>query len=147
MSTSTEARELTKAGFNNSVNRLPDDVDGKWPEAPVEFVVTGARPLVRLHCEDFAGNLKLPWFGGTRPATDYFASDLSIYMLVVSRMTTGINHVYLCDERAMGRNCDALCSLRFLYHIRLCVEALNNNKVISLPDTLYLITDNCVGQN
>lgn len=133
--------------FYNSVNRLPDDVDGKWPEAPVESIVTGARPLVRLQCEDFAGNLQLPWFGLHRPATDYYSSDLSIYMFVISHMTTGINHVYLYDERIMGKNCDALCSLRFLYHMRLYVEARKDNKIMSQPNTLYLIMDNCVGQN
>ena len=107
----------------------------------------GGKPIVRIQCEDYGGNFCLPWYGSKRPCVDYYLSNLSIYMFVISNLTNGINSVYLYDERAMGKNADAMCSLRFIYHLRTYVEAKENNTVSSFPETLYIVMDNCVGQN
>jgi hypothetical protein len=55
--------------------------------------------------------------------------------------------VYLQDERAMGKGCDALCTLRWLYHFRLYKASQAAGRLAESPDTLYIIMDNCVGQN
>jgi hypothetical protein len=87
-------------------------------------------------CEDYGGNLCMPWYGEDRPGVDYYASNLSIYMFVISNLTSGKNYVYLYDERAMGKNADALCTLRFNYHMRNYEEARAANRLSSEPDTL-----------
>ena len=64
---------------------------------------------------------------------------------MISCLCTGQNKVYLYDERSMGKDCDALCSLRWLYHTEL--YAARNSSSMAAPETLYIIMDNCVGQN
>ena len=68
-------------------------------------------------------------------------------MFVISNLTNGKNHVYLYDERAMGKNADALCTVRFIYNMRMHEKARAAKRLLSEPDTLYIIMDNCVGQN
>ena len=63
----------------------------------------------------------------------------------MSDLQTGLNHVFLSDERAMGKDCDALSSLRWAYHLRLFIASRDVGKLADAPDTLYLIMDNCVG--
>ena len=66
---------------------------------------------------------------------------------IISDLTTGLNKVFIYDERAMGKGCDALCSLRWLYHVRLYIASRDSGMLSDFPDTLYIIMDNCVGQN
>ena len=47
----------------------------------------------------------------------------------------------------MGKNGDAMCSLRFIYLLRLYIQASTSSTLSTFPDTLYIIMDNCVGQN
>jgi hypothetical protein len=47
----------------------------------------------------------------------------------------------------MGKGCDALCSLRWLCHFRLYKSSQAAGRLAESPDTLYIIMDNCVGQN
>lgn len=136
--------------FEESVDRLPECVDDVFPDQcqlKIGGPNEGGKPIVRLQCEDYGGNFCLPWYGSQRPCIDYYLTNLTMYMFVISNLTTGINSVYLYDERAMGKNADALCSLRFVYHMRLFVEARVSKTLLSSPDTLYIVMDNCVGQN
>ena len=99
---------------------------------------------VLLQCEDYAGNLVSPLFELERPSKDYYASNLNLYIFVITNMTTGKNYVYLYDERAQGKNAEALCNLRIRYHIKILNENyIGKNKPI--PRTFYSIMDNCVG--
>jgi hypothetical protein len=135
--------------FNQSVSRLPESIEDQIENISLneDSELSTKNPIVLLQAEDFGGNLVLPWFGSTRPSKDYFTSNLNMYFFVITNLSTGINHEYLYDERAMGKDCDALCSLRFLYHFRQFVEARAQTQISSSPDTLYIIMDNCVGQN
>jgi putative component of toxin-antitoxin plasmid stabilization module len=127
--------------LTDAVENLPDTVEEDFVGGKDELSL----PNVRLQCEDFGGNLVLPYFGRTRPGRDFYVSNLSIHNFVISCLSTGQNKVYLYDERSMGKDCDALCSLRWLYHIELYAAAKLSARVA--PDTLYIIMDNCVGQN
>lgn len=124
---------------------LPESADATLIE---DNSASGGRvPTVRLQCEDFGGNFVLPYFGKTRPGRDYYVSNLTIHNFIISDLQTGQNRVFLYDERAMGKGCDALCSLRWMYHLQLHIKAREAGQLSELPDTLYLIMDNCVGQN
>ena len=139
---------LKKADGGIELQHLADAVEN-LPDTVEEDFVGGTdetrSPNVRLQCEDFRGNLVLPYFGRTRPGRDFYVSNLSVHNFVISCLSTGQNKVYLYDERSMGKDCDALCSLRWLYHIELYAAAKLSSTVA--PDTLYIIMDNCVGQN
>jgi hypothetical protein len=131
--------------FDGAVDNLPEYVDEALGAPFVDDMTSS--PRVRLQCEDFGGNLTLPHYGRNRPGRDYYISNLSIYNFIISDLTTGKNKVYLYDERAMGKGCDALCSLRWLYHFRLYKVSQAAGKLAETPNTLYIIMDNCVGQN
>jgi hypothetical protein len=134
--------------FEDAVDSLPESNEEDLSKIPQYLkVVTTWSPNVRLQCEDYGGNLFLPHFGRKRPGRDFYVSNLSFHIFIISNMSTGINYVYLYDERAMGKGCDALCSLRWLYHMRLHEERRLLSSSVSNPDTLYLVMDNCVGQN
>ena len=131
--------------FCEAVNSLPDSIEDEFSKMSLEDDTHSLR--VRLQCEDYGGNLSLPHYGRNRPGRDYYLSNLSIMNFIISDLTTGRNKVLLYDERAMGKGCDALCSLRWLYHFRIYVRNRDEGKLSESPDTLYLIMDNCVGQN
>jgi hypothetical protein len=71
--------------------------------------------------------------------------DLNLYLFIVSNITSGVNHVYTYDERVMGKDCDALCALRFLHHFAKYKKARESGN--KMEDVLFLVLDNCVGQN
>jgi hypothetical protein len=108
--------------FKKSLDRMPECIDSAFPEQSVVSAFgpdQRGKPTVRIQCDDYGGNFCLPWYGARRPCIDYYFSNLAIYMFVISNLTSGINSVYLYDERAMGKNADAMRSLRFIYHLRL----------------------------
>ena len=91
----------------------------------------------------------LPWFGIRRPGLDYYLSNLNIYAFVMSNVTRfGTKHqLYIYDERAAGKDGDALCSLRFDYYMREYIQQRDNNELEKRARYLFVILDNCVGQN
>lgn len=136
---------IESAIFDDAVDSLPDFLEDEFRKMSLHESTHS--PRVRLQCEDFGGNLTLPHYGRLRPGRDYYVSNLSIMNFIISDLTTGFNKVFLYDERAMGKGCDALCSLRWLYHFRLYIQCRDSGKLSEFPDTLYIIMDNCVGQN
>jgi hypothetical protein len=98
--------------FKDAVEKMPECVDDVFPLDNIVSLVgpdQAGKPTVRLLCEDYGGNFCLPWFGARRPGIDYYLSNLAIYMFVIFNLTSGINSIYLCDERAKGKNGDAMC--------------------------------------
>ena len=96
--------------FCKAVDSLPDSIEDEFSKISLEDDTHSLR--VRLQCEDYGGNLSLPHYDRNRPGRDYYLSNLSIMNFIISDLTTGRNKVFLYDERAMGKGCDALCSLR-----------------------------------
>lgn len=141
----TSINSPDSAVFDDAVDSLPDSLDDDFRKMSLED--DSHSPNVRLQCEDYGGNLTLPHYGRLRPGRDYYVSNLSVMNFIISDLTTGYNHVLLYDERAMGKGCDALCSLRWMYHFKLYINSRDSGKISEFPDTLYLIMDNCVGQN
>ena len=109
--------------------------DNKWQPSKVE--------KVQLVCEDFAGNFTSPWYGRVRPGADYYASKLAMYCFIIADISRNINYVKLYDERAMGKDANALCSLRFVHHL----TQYNSTPMDSRPTILFQVLDNNVGQN
>jgi hypothetical protein len=122
-----------------NIDLIPEKVENIIdPESIVDIT------NVLLQCEDYAGNLVSPLFELERPSKDYYAANLNLYVFFITNMTTGQNYVYLYDERAQGKNAEALCNLRIRYHIKILNENYTGkNKLI--PRILYTIMDNCVG--
>lgn len=57
------------------------------------------------------------------------------------------HHLMLYDERAAGKDADALCSLRFHHYMKPYFEQRDLKLLALRPKYLFLILDNCVGQN
>jgi len=131
---------LVKDQFIKSLELYSDHVDDPLPK--MEF---GDVPNILLQAEDFGGNLCMPHYGSERPSADYYLSNLNVYMFIICSLSTNLNYIFLYDERAQGKDGNALCSLRFYYHLNLYQSLISSKK--SMPKTLYLVLDNCVGQN
>ena len=119
------------------MDSLPDSLDGEFLKMSLEDDTHS--PNVRLQCEDYGCNLTLPHYGRLRPGRDDYVLNLSIMNFIISDLTTGYDHVFLYDERAMGKGCDALCSLRCMYHFKLYINSRDSGKISEFPDTLCLI--------
>ena len=93
-----------------------DEEDAAATAIPEDGGMDKDEPLL-LVAEDYGQGIALPWFGFRRPGSDYFQSNLMLNMFVVADISKGENNVILYDERLMGKNADALCSLRMAFHI------------------------------
>ncbi|ETM36273.1 hypothetical protein L914_16999, partial [Phytophthora nicotianae] len=80
-----------------------------------------------IQAEDFGGGISMPHYGHIRPSVDYFNSNLILQNFVVADIDNNINHVYFYDERAQGKDADALCSLRLNYHLAKLLGNLHSN--------------------
>jgi hypothetical protein len=70
-------------------------------------------------------------------------------MFVMSKVTRygTLHNLYIYDKRASGKDGDALCSLRFNNYMMEYISQRNNNELKKRPRFLFIILDNCVGQN
>jgi hypothetical protein len=100
---------------------------------------------IQIQIEDFGGSFTMPHYGHSRPSIDYFNSNLMVLNSVVVDLTNNNIIVFFYDERAQGKDVDALCSLRFTYHLEKFKTLLSCK--ITMPETLLVILDNCVNQN
>lgn len=121
---------------------VPDVLDCESPD-PEKEVCDSTRGVL-LQAEDFGGVIPLPFYGFQRPSADYFNSNLLLQNFVQCDITSGINHVYIYDEREQSKGADAMCSLRMRQHLRLHKERTKRKVIPTLCATLM---DNCVGQN
>jgi len=105
--------------------------------------------IVEVESHDYGGSLILPWFGLRKPSTAYYTSNLNIYPFIISQITRfGAQHkLLLYDERASGKDADSLCSLRFQHYINMYIQDRDLKKLHLRPKFLFVILDNCVGQN
>ena len=67
-----------------------------------------------------------------------------IHQFIISEISHIISHVYLYDERDLGKGADQLCEIRVKYHLALN-DKINEAKV-SAKLSMSLL-DNCVGEN
>lgn len=98
---------------------------------------------VWIQCQDFGGNFPLPMYAARRPSGDYFLSNLNLYNFMTSDLSRNVNFITAYDERGMGKDGDAMCSLRLKFYL----ESFSVVQPQNRPDILFLILDNCVGQN
>jgi hypothetical protein len=87
----------------------------------------------------------MPHYRHLRPSVDYFKFNLMVSNFVVADLTSTNSNVFFYDERAQGKDVDALCSLQFTYHLKK-FKMLLNHKII-MPKILLIILNNYVGQN
>ena len=134
--------ESGRVSLNKSVDRIPLFSDEPITESTEESL---ASSKVWLMCQDFAGNFPLPFYGAERPGKDYYLSNLATYVFVASDLSRNRNNIYIYDERGMGKDGNAMCSLR----LKLFLDSINQTKDQSRqrPKVLMIILDNCVGQN
>ena len=66
-----------------------------------------------------------------------------MYCFIIADISRNINYVKLYDERAMGKDANALCSLRFVHHL----TQFNRTSIDGRPTILFEVLDNNVGQN
>ena len=87
----------------------------------------------------------MPHYGIVRPQQDYFNSNLTVNLYVQDDISRNENKVTLYNERTMGKDKDALCSLRLKYHMESMKRCQEEGRV--QPHVYISIRDNCVGQN
>jgi hypothetical protein len=122
---------------------LSENDDSGGDERAHPTAGTGAR--VQIQPEDYGGGISMPYYGHSRPSADYFKSNLIIQNFVVADISHGINNVFFYDERGQGKNADALCSLRLLYHLKtIQIDACRG---VQPAEISFSLLDNCVGQN
>lgn len=109
-------------------------------EIPADPPTEGSTSKVRVIYEDFGGSVALPHYGFSRPSVDYYQSNLILNNYVIADATAGRSRILAYDERAQGKDGDAMCSLRMYYHLK-------NQTYSGGVHTLVNARDNCVGQN
>ncbi|XP_078732831.1 uncharacterized protein LOC144947479 isoform X1 [Lampetra fluviatilis] len=127
---------------NIPVTVIPDHYDDAEPDFVDSAHESSHLPTIQIQIEEFGGSFAMPHYGHMRPSADYFDSNLMLQNFVLADITSGINNVIFYDERAQGKDADTLCSLRFVYHMRLLAKNPG-----AMSKTLVVILDNCVGQN
>ena len=134
---------VTGETLHGTFDRLMQvSVDENPPTADPPIVVGQTMEMV---CEDFAGNLHTPWYGNLRPCSDYYASKLKLIVFVIVCISENRNYVFLWDERGMGKDMDAMCSVRFVHMLR--QRNILRTRPADLPTMRFQVMDNCVGQN
>ena len=129
--------------IDRAVSRFPIFVDDPWNNDDVDSL-EGAQ--VWLQCHDYAGNFTMPSYGHKRPSKDYFLMNLNTFNFVIADQSRNMNFLYNYDERGMGKDGNALCSLRFLFYVK-STQDLNKEGIKVKPKILFITLDNCVGQN
>lgn len=115
-------------------------LEGASIEAVATAQATPRSPRIQMQIEEYGGSFALPHYGYERPSADYFQSNLMMQNFIIADLTSGVDRVVLYDERGQGKGADALCSLRLRHHLVLA-------KQDSPPEILFMVLDNCVGQN
>jgi hypothetical protein len=110
-----------------------------------DMTLSTITPQIQIQIKDFDGCFAMLHYGHSRPSTDYFNSNLMVLNFVVVNLISNNNDVFFYDERAQGKDVNALCSLQFTYHLEKFKMLLSCK--IAMPKFLLVIFDNCVNQN
>jgi hypothetical protein len=102
-------------------------------------------PQIQIQIKDFGGSFAMSHYGHLCPSVDYFNSNLMVSNLVVANLISNSSDVFFYDERTQRKDVDALCSLRFNYHLEK-FKTMLSRKIVMLK-TLFVIFDSYVGQN
>ena len=97
--------------------------------------------LVTVQLEDMGGGLPMPFYGFTRPSSDYYNSNLMQISFITADVSANTNYIKIYDERTAVKGADALCSLRMRYYL------MKQNSAEPKPEISLSVCDNCVGQN
>ena len=122
---------------------IPDHYDDDRGEAVPNS--EDASPTIQVQIEEFGRSFAMPHYGHSRPSADYLHSNIMVSNFVVADITSDCGDVIFYDERAQWKDVDALCSLRFMYHVNK-FKAFRQ-RVQTPPKILVVLLDNCVGQN
>lgn len=94
---------------------IPDHLPEEDADVPARTAESDEEQSLLLIAEDYGQGIALPWFGRRRPGSDYFQSNLMLHMFVVADISKHEHNVFIYDERLMGKDADALCSLRMAF--------------------------------
>ena len=100
--------------------------------------------LALVSAEDYGQSGSFPSYRKERPLSNYFNSYLNWHNFVISDILRSENNVYLYEERTMGKDKNALCSLRICFLINNLHRCLREK--ITLPSVYISVRDNCVRQ-
>jgi len=123
---------------------IPDHYDDKCCDDDVgdnDITLLTITPQIHIYIKNFGGNFAMPHYGHSRPLADYFNFNFMVSNFVVADLINNNSNVFFYDERAQGKDADALCSLRFTYHLEKFKMLLSHK--ITMSKTLLVIFDNC----
>ena len=144
----SEIDELLGLNVNN--NNEDEDEENNLPTPPPQptpppAALDDSQYMALVTAEDYGMSGSFPHYGQIRPQSDYFNSNLNWHNFVMSDISRSENNIFLYDERTMGKDKQALCSLRLNFHIENLRRCERENK--RHPEIFISIWDNCVGQN
>ena len=128
------------------VARLPDEYDSTEVGPSPSIAVTPLKK-VRLLLEDFAGNFPIPSHGKREPGSEYYLSKLAQYAFISSDIGENSNILLMYDQRAGGKGCNAMLSLRLFLELKNLEKHRSAGTLSDRPQELISVRDNCVGQN
>ncbi|CAK9881364.1 unnamed protein product [Sphagnum jensenii] len=126
---------------------IPDNYndDRAHDAGDINMTSTTAAPTIRIQIDDFGGRFSMTHYGHSQPLADYFNSNLMVSNFVVVDLTNGNTDVFFYDEQMQGKDVDALCSLRFMYHSNKFKTMFERKQ--ATPKILVVILNNCIGQD
>jgi hypothetical protein len=147
---STFVKEFVKQHVHDqSVPRtiIPDnyDDDRAHDAGDIDMTSTTMAPTIQIQIKDFGGSFAMPHYAHSQPSVDYFNSNLMVLNFIVVDFTNNSADVLFYDERAQGKDADALCNLQFTYHSNKFKTMLECKQ--AMPKILVVILDNYIEQN
>ena len=106
-------------------------------EEPPEVSSYAASFKFAVQIKKFSDSLTMSQYGYRRLSEDYFSSNLIVQNFVIGDLTTHIYSIFFYDEPGQGKDANAVCRHRILYHLQ-----KSNSE-----DLLLSMHDNCIGQN
>lgn len=131
--------------FMRAVDCIPETFDEPMRDLIVYNRTTGVDEVVRLQSEGFSTPFNMPYHSGRKRGMDDSLSAVSLHTYVINDFHTGLNRMYMYDERTLGEDLDSISSIRFLHHMRIFIGTRSGPKSVKQPDVLYLLMDESVG--
>ncbi len=96
---------------------IPDSYDDDHAPDVGDIDMTSTTTTPTIQIWGFQWQLHHASLWASRPLADYFNSNLMVSNFFVADFTNDSANMFFYDERAWGKDVDALCNLRFMYHI------------------------------